>query len=548
MSTGLFVFLAAAAPAPCAADFAFLDSSTFRNADCSANQQLTSEKHPLDQCVPGAKNSGVWYQYTCSADGTTFQEMTFQNENCGGEPSTYFGAAGECVQNMGYTFSRFACLANGSAAGIDRTVEFGGSPSTDPFAAYKIKFNKSYRLDSRRELAARAAFFANDDIIAAHNANVAATYTLGHNVLSDLMLDEFQARYLNGLLGAAAKDERHRNVDKSLRITGLAIAANASLDWVDRGAVAPIKNQLSCGSCWAFSAVGAIEGAYAIAGNPLTSFSEQQLVSCDTSGDDAGCQGGLMDEAFDYVQKTPLCAYKDYPYSSGDGKSGACQSSSCTGAVAVGGHTDVPKGDEVAMLAAINLGPLSVAVDANYFQLYESGVLDEAGCGASLNHGVLVVGYGNDASLGGLAYYLVKNSWGTQWGESGYMRIVRGKDMCGIADSASFPTNVTQVGPPAPAPPAPTPPAATYTITGLPTGGMAINEFYAGHDDVSIALDGQMICANGGQFTIARATYSAGRGTLCDLKAHIATHTLFKEGDTFTVGPCKWQVEEPVVV
>jgi C1A family cysteine protease len=213
-----------------------------------------------------------------------------------------------------------------------------------------------------------------------------------------------------------------------------------------------------CGSCWAFSTTGALEGAFQIAGNPLTQFSEEELVACDNAdhgGKDNGCSGGLMDTAFNWIKSNGLCTEADYPYTSKMGGPTECNMTSCAPAVGTDGFVDVK--DEAGLLPAINIGLVSVAVEADKsaFQLYKSGVLDSSSYGNKLDHGVLVVGYG---TAGGKAYYKVKNSWGPAWGEKGYLRIVRGKDMCGIADFASYPTGVKPFGPvPAPTP-QPTPP------------------------------------------------------------------------------------------
>jgi C1A family cysteine protease len=270
-----------------------------------------------------------------------------------------------------------------------------------------------------------------------------------------LTLEEFSATHL----GLTVDTNRTKNYDD-------ADYSNASfadsIDWVAKGAVSPIKNQASCGSCWAFSTVGAVEGHYQIAGNPLTQFSEENLVSCDNKmhgGSDNGCHGGLMDHAFAWIKKNGLCTERDYPYAAGSGIAPACKTS-CAPAVTLTGFTDVR--GEAGMIPALAKGPVSVAVEADKsaFHLYKSGVLDSAACGKKLDHGILAVGYGTDEGRG---YYKVKNSWGTTWGESGYIRLVQGKDMCGIADSASYPTGVKKWDGPGPGPaPGPSPSGSNY--------------------------------------------------------------------------------------
>jgi len=208
-----------------------------------------------------------------------------------------------------------------------------------------------------------------------------------------------------------------------------------------------------CGSCWAFSTTGAVEGAYFLAQNKLLSFSEQQLVSCDHNGDQ-GCNGGLMDNAFEYIEKSGISLESEYPYTSGGGVTGSCITSMVKPVATITGFTDVPSRDEKALLAAIEKQPVSVAIEADKsaFQLYKSGVLDSTACGTQLDHGVLAVGYGTDA---GMNYYKVKNSWGAAWGENGYLRMVRDKNMCGIAMQPSYPTGAKPMGPSPPTPPGP---------------------------------------------------------------------------------------------
>ena len=249
------------------------------------------------------------------------------------------------------------------------------------------------------------------------------------------------------------------------------------VDWTTKNAVTPVKNQQRCGSCWAFSTTGSVEGAYAIASGTLTSLSEQDLVSCDHNGDQ-GCNGGLMDNAFKWIESNGLCTEDDYPYTSGSGITGTCKTT-CKPAVTITGFTDVPQQDETALQSALAQQPVSVAIEADKsaFQLYKSGVLDSASCGTKLDHGVLAVGYGTD-SASGKDYWKVKNSWGATWGESGYIRMVRGKNMCGIAMSASYPTGAKAAGPSPPSPPGPTPPSppAGKTHYGDPKDGCMSDE------------------------------------------------------------------------
>jgi C1A family cysteine protease len=281
------------------------------------------------------------------------------------------------------------------------------------------------------EAAAFKTWSANDDKIELHNGKRLG-YTLGHNRFSDMTANEFFGQRLG-----YKSNGRNGTTPRTMHVaTGTSLPT--SVDWVSAGAVTSVKNQGQCGSCWSFSAAGAIEGAYKIAGGALTDLSEEMLVQCDTT--DSGCNGGLMDNAFDWVASHGIASLADYPYTSTSGTRGTCNSEA-EAVVTVSGHTDVTSGDEDALKSAVAQQPVSVAIEADQsvFQLYSSGVLDSTSCGTSLDHGVLLVGYGTDASSG-KDYWKVKNSWGTTWGEEGYVRLVRGSNMCGIASEASYPT------------------------------------------------------------------------------------------------------------
>ena len=293
---------------------------------------------------------------------------------------------------------------------------------------------------------------------------------MAHNQFSHLTRAEFVE--LNNLGVRYNIPAKTGALHKADRLNGA-----TEVDWVSAGAVTPIKDQARCGSCWAFSTTGSVEGAYAIASGTLTSLSEQDLVSCDHNGDQ-GCNGGLMDNAFKWIESNGLCTEDDYPYTSGSGITGTCKTT-CKPAVTITGFTDVPQQDETALQSALAQQPVSVAIEADKsaFQLYKSGVLDSATCGTKLDHGVLAVGYGTD-SASGKDYWKVKNSWGATWGESGYIRMVRGKNMCGIAMSASYPTGAKAAGPSPPSPPGPTPPSppAGKTHYGDPKDGCMSDE------------------------------------------------------------------------
>jgi len=211
----------------------------------------------------------------------------------------------------------------------------------------------------------------------------------------------------------------------------LADNASTSVDWRKvAGVVNAVKNQQQCGSCWAFSTIGSTESRWAIKTKTLLSLSEQQLVDCDRD-QDQGCNGGLMDNAFTYLETHGAELESDYPYTAADG---TCQFDASKAKVTVKGFVDVPASD-AGLAAAIAQGPVSVGVAANNFwQFYSGGVASLSDCpDAQLDHGVVAVGYTADA-------WIVRNSWGPSWGESGYIRLSRTGNVCGIQNTASYPT------------------------------------------------------------------------------------------------------------
>lgn len=272
------------------------------------------------------------------------------------------------------------------------------------------------------------------------------SYTLDHNQFSGMDENDFR-----GYIIRNSEFEHHRQTPYSFVYLSNTTfeALPSSVNWVSAGAVTGVKDQGQCGSCWSFSTTGALEGVYFIKNGKQLSFSEQQLVDCDNlknGGRDHGCNGGLMDNAFSWIHKNGgLCQEVDYPYTSGTGVEGTCKTTcSLVKGSQIVSYVDVPPSNDNEMMTALVKQPVSIAIEADTrdFQLYKSGVFTSSTCGTNLDHGVLAVGYGTE---NGQNYYLVKNSWGTSWGEKGYIKLGRGAQynsgdgQCGMLLEASYP-------------------------------------------------------------------------------------------------------------
>jgi len=318
------------------------------------------------------------------------------------------------------------------------------------FKAWSESHGKEYSSEEAM-MARMKVWVENDKRIQAHNnQEPKPSYLLGHNEFSDMTNDEFTAQYNLGRHGNAefaklAAQNRLSTNYKTMDSRLLLQDRPDEVNWIALGGVTPVKNQGACGSCWAFSTTGALEGARFINTGELVALSEQNLLDCDHQ--DLGCNGGLMDNAFKFDKKSGgLCSEEDYPYQAKQGD--VCNPNHCEDVPGsqVRAFYDVPTGDADALMAALSMQPISVAIQADQFafQFYKSGVLTDDSCGerGQIDHGVLAVGFGTDSETNE-PYWMIKNSWGETWGENGYIRMSRNSKnewgMCAILKMASYP-------------------------------------------------------------------------------------------------------------
>lgn len=300
-----------------------------------------------------------------------------------------------------------------------------GADVESQFQEFAQKFNKIYTTE---EYVTRLAIFAKnldmvDDLNKAHMA-IGGEAVFGITKFMDLTPEDFKKTYLT------ASENNHTQE----RIVPDVDVFAASVDWRTKHVVTPVKDQGQCGSCWAFSAIEAIESyAKLNASYDLLHLSAQQVTSCDKV--DGGCNGGNTETAYKYIVKAGgLEDDTDYPYTSGGGRSGICKFKKDDVKVKITGYTAVKKGEDN-LKKAVNMGPASVCVAAGAFQTYNRGILKL--CPGAIDHCVQAVGYDDTAAT---PYWIVRNSWAADWGEKGYIRLEQGKDICKIANDVTYPT------------------------------------------------------------------------------------------------------------
>ena len=305
--------------------------------------------------------------------------------------------------------------------GIYMLLEDRGESNSylDQFLEHKRRYRKTY--SSKEELEYRLIVFSqNMEFIDRHNQQD-KPFELGENQFTDMTFTEFKNKYLF-----------QEPLENHLKGENEGDMPAGGIDWRSQGKVTEVKNQDACGSCWAFSATGSLESAYAIFKDMTIELSEQELVDCSRDYGNFGCMGGLMTHAFDYIKSKSISTEKDYPYKAQDG---VCQVDLDAQRYGLAAYKLLEPRDVTGLCDSLDKQPVSVAIEVQPdFMHYKKGIYVNDSCGALLNHGVLAVGFNTE---GDIPYFIVKNSWGKDWGDQGYikMKIGKGSGTCGIANN-----------------------------------------------------------------------------------------------------------------
>eukprot|EP01026_Neomeris_dumetosa_P028173 TRINITY_DN2283_c0_g1_i4.p1 TRINITY_DN2283_c0_g1~~TRINITY_DN2283_c0_g1_i4.p1 ORF type:complete len:485 (-),score=58.79 TRINITY_DN2283_c0_g1_i4:299-1708(-) len=414
--------------------------------------------------------------------------------------------------------------------GADRSVSLlvinkaKADPETE-FFNWVLEHNKGYINNAEEYDRRYKVWLENLEYVHGYNSDE-KSHWLGLNSLADLTLEEYSQFYLgyDPNSDVELKSELKSSDCKycSIPIDDLP----KDVDFRKKGVVTNVKNQEQCGSCWAFSSIAAVESVNAIYGEPLVSLSEQELMDCDYH--DHACQGGLMDFAFQFIiENNGIDTFKDYPYLAEDERCNVNKEH--RDIVTIQSYQDVPKNNETALMQAAANQVISIAIQANQrpFQLYSGGVFDDE-CGTSLDHGVVIVGYGVEDESG-VSYWIVRNSWGPQWGDSGYIKmrkdIASPEGICGLAMQPSFPIK-SEPNPPKPSPSPPSPPPSPPTPGPTPNPGVECDNNYRCNEGTTCCCRWQILdyCLDWGCCPIANGVccedhvHCCPANTECDLE------------------------------
>jgi hypothetical protein len=378
-------------------------------------QGANATVEPLNKCIVEVR-AGRARMLKCAADGKTAEDQEYGDSECKREA----GPPHRIVTNE--------CVPLGADRGSHQARCTGANGEEveeqhNDFDAWVARHGKVYATGAEYEK--RAAIF-KQNLLKAQLGNIESVQNGGDAVFgvtkfSDLTQEEFRSTFLM---------PNYESIEDQDRFTETAVNAAFDIDWRSRGVLTPVKDQGQCGSCWAFSATEAIESYSVISGKyRLQSLSPQQINSCDKN--DGGCNGGNTETAYGYVVRAGgIETEASYPYTSGRGQTGPCLADPTKFVVKIAGYRAVARG-ESNLEAALNNGPVSVCLAAEAFQTYHGGIL--ASCPGRIDHCVQAVGYTAD-------YWVLRNSWGANWGEAGFIRLKRGSNLCQVSDDVTYPT------------------------------------------------------------------------------------------------------------